>query len=129
MSVRTFLSMAAGVTLLFLGLGAVAVTFLSMAGFLLVPLASPLLLGAWLLLTGRPLARPFAVAVATIYGIAIGYVATTPWRGLTPPAGQARDPLDTGLVALALVFAVIALVAVVGSPAAGKKQRDATIGG
>jgi len=80
---------------LFAGLGFLLLGVLvSGGGIVIGALALPILMGAWALASGRHCARPLAVALALVYAAVVGYVATTPWRGLAPLPGQAREPLD-----------------------------------
>lgn len=75
----------------------------------------PVAVGVWTLAL-RPLARPLAILAGLAYGAIIAFVATTPLRGLTPPPGQSRDPLDPATVALAVGFLVVAGLAAIGKP-------------
>ena len=73
----------------------------------------PLAVGVWVIL-GRRWARAIGMTVAFGYAAMVGYVATTPLRGLTPPAGQEREPLEPTLVGLTIAFLVAGLLIALG---------------
>jgi hypothetical protein len=103
---------------LFAGLGFLLLGVLvSGGGIVIGALALPILMGAWALASGRHCARPLAVALALVYAAVVGYVATTPWRGLAPLPGQAREPLDPLMVGITMAFVLAALLLLVGTRA------------
>ena len=75
----------------------------------------PLVAGAWVMVRGA-WARTLGALVGAVYAAFIAYVATTPLRGITPPPGQSREPMDLGLVMLATGFALATLLIVAGKP-------------
>jgi hypothetical protein len=96
-----------------LALGAVLTTG---SGVMILLLAlPPLAAGAWVIVAGR-WARALGLAVSFGYAAAVGFVATTPLRGLTPPPGQGREPLDPTMVALTIAFLVAGLLVALGMP-------------
>ena len=98
--------LAVGALFLFTGLqGGVA---------LLIAAIPPLGAGS-LIVRGVRFARALGLVVAIVYGGFVAVVATTPLRGVTPPPGQSRDPLDPVAVALTIVLFVVALLIGVGA--------------
>ena len=59
--------------------------------------------------------------VGMAYALIATFVATTPLRGLTPPPGQSREPLDAGIVLVAIGFAIAALLIAVGKPVSPRR--------
>jgi hypothetical protein len=89
-------------------------------GAAFIPAAIPLLAAGYLILRGVRFARVLGLVVAIVYGTFMAVVATTPLRGVTPPPGQSREPLDPVAVALTVVMFAVALLIVIGA------QRSAT---
>lgn len=87
-------------------------------------LALPPLASGWAVLRRRPWARLVALPIALLYGAVVGFIATTPWRGVTPPPGTARPPLDLPTVLVAVAFFVAALLVAVGKP---DRMRDVAL--
>lgn len=122
-AIRVGLWMAGGLLLVGLGLAPIVILASGGGGGMIVVLAIPLLPAGFLVIRGLPLARTVGVLLPVLYGTAVAFVATAPWRGLTPAPGQAREPLDTAtLVAAALLFGAAALVAA-GKPARHPASR------
>ena len=61
-----------------------------------------------------PWARAGAFATALIYALVLAFVATAPLRGLTPPPGETRPPLDFATASLAVGFVVAAVLLALG---------------
>ncbi len=114
-SVRHGAQQVGGVVLLVLGALSIAVALVGSifagSGVAFLPLALPLLVAGYVVLRAIRGARVLGLSVAVIYGVAVGYVATTPLRGLTPAPGQsvAIDP-GSGLVAAAFLTAALLLL-------------------
>ena len=110
-----FLVLRAGEGLLaVLGLLLLLVPLASGGGVALVVISVPILLAALSLFLGWKWARAVGATLAALYALAIGYVATTPWRGLTPAEGQAREPLELGLVGVTIAFTAAAVFIAIG---------------
>lgn len=62
------------------------------------------------------------MTVAFGYTAMVGCVATTPWRGLTPPPGQEREPLEPTLVGLTIAYFVAGLLIALGKRGARTDQ-------
>jgi len=106
--------------LVILGLLFLIVSLLNGGGVAIAVLSVPLLLVGVGIFLGPGSTRLFGIGLAVLYAFVIGYMATTPWRGLTPPPGQARAPLDLGLVGLTIAFAVAGVLLAVGSSRRGR---------
>ena len=112
---------AGGVVLLALGVGTLALPIGSLVlndggagGVAFLPLAVPPLVAGYCVLRQLRWARLFGCAVAAIYGLVVAYIATTPWRGLTPAPGQSSPPLDPGTVLVAVGFLTSAALIALG---------------
>jgi hypothetical protein len=73
-----------------------------------------ILVAALSMFLGLKWARLAGATLAALYAFAIGYVVTTQLRGLTPPPGQAREPIDLGLAALAISFGAASVFIAIG---------------
>lgn len=69
-------------------------------------------------LLSRPRSRAAGFAVSVAYAVIIGFVTTTPLRGVTPPPGQSRPPMDPAMILVTAGFVLAALLYAVakGSP-------------
>lgn len=83
-------------------------------GVAIVILSIPILLAALSMFLGLKWARLAGATLAALYALAIGYVVTTPLRGLTLPPGHAREPLDLGLAVLAISFGAASVFIAIG---------------
>lgn len=68
-------------------------------------------------------ARLVGALVALVYAAFLTVVWTSPLRGLTPPPGQSRAPLDIGLVALSVALLAVAVVIALGT---APRREDST---
>ncbi len=107
--------------LVVLGVGSLAVPLVGLVvaggrvgGVAFLPLAVPPLGAGYCLLRQIRWARALAVTVAVTYAAVVAYIATTPWRGLTPAQGQSSPPLDPGTVLVAVAFLISACLIAVG---------------
>jgi hypothetical protein len=85
-------------------------------GVAFVPLAVPPIAAGYCVMRRIQWARLLGVAVAVTYAVVVGYIATTPWRGLAPAPGQSSPPLDSGTVLVAVAFLISAILVAVGKP-------------
>ena len=114
-SVRAVAWWVGGLLLLGLGAGSLVLGFAGGVAFL--ALAVPPLVAGYAVLRQWRWARWLGLGVAAAYAAAVVYVATTPWRGLTPPAGQAGQGIDAGMAAIAAAFFAAGLLVLLGRTA------------
>jgi hypothetical protein len=79
----------------------------------------PIAAGVWAFGDGK-WARPIGVVVSLAYAAVVGFVATTPLRGATPPPGAPSPPIDIVAVAITIGF----LLAGVLLFASGGRKRE-----
>jgi hypothetical protein len=115
MGFRVAIYWAGAALLTVLGLTLVVAAVTAGGGVAVAVLGVPPLLVAAALARGWRWSRVVGVVVGVTYMLAIGFVATTPWRGLTPPPGQSPAPLEPGLVVLTVVFALASVLVGVGA--------------
>jgi hypothetical protein len=63
-----------------------------------------------------PFARTAGLILATVSAATLGFLASTPFRGLTPPAGSPPPDVDLASVVLAALFLLVALLLLVAKP-------------
>jgi hypothetical protein len=114
---RVLIYQAGAALLAALGLVFVGAAFLSGGGIAVIIIGLPLLLLAAAMLRGWRWGRLVGVAAGVTYALAIGFVATTPWRGLSPPPGQPPAPLEPDLVVLTAAFALASVLVAIGKRA------------
>ena len=100
--------------LLLLGLGAGSLVLGFTGGVAFLALAVPPLVAGYAVLRQWRWARWLGLGVAAAYAAVVGYVVTTPWRGLTPPAGQGGPGIDAGMAAIAAAFVTAGLLVLLG---------------
>ena len=109
---------AGGFLFALLGIGSLGLLFAGLVlvegGLAFLPLAVPPLVTAFAVLRPMRWARPLALVVGVAYGGIAAYVATTPWRGLTPADGQTGGPVDIGLALVAVVSVSAATLVLAG---------------
>jgi hypothetical protein len=112
-----------GGVLLFATAGVVIVQSALSGSFGFVLLNLPALAAGYAVLQRWPWARAGGLIMAVVYAAFWTIVATTPLRGITPPPGQDRPPLDPYSVALAGAFVVSAALIGFGR-VAGRARSD-----
>jgi hypothetical protein len=85
-------------------------------GLALFFVAIPLLAAGLMLLYRIRFARLVGAFVCLVYAAFLTVIWTTPLRGLTPPPGQSRAPLDVGLIALSAALLALAILVAVSVP-------------
>ena len=127
---------SAGLLLGALGLASVAAGLVGFAlfrgGLALVAVGVPPLVGSAGVLGRRHHARPLALLVALAYAIVVGFIATTPLRGLTPaPSEPSASPVLGGVLVAVAFLAAAALLAVgdatPGSPAHLRRRTAGSV--
>ncbi len=99
-------------------------------GLALLFMAIPLLAAGLMLLYRIPFGRLVGSVVCLVYAAFLTVVWTTPLRGLTPPPGQSRAPLDVGLIVLSAAFLALAVLVALGTaPPRGSSAGQAAPGG
>jgi hypothetical protein len=86
-------------------------------GLALFFVAIPLLAAGLMLRYRIPFGRLVGSVVCLVYAAFLTAIWTTPLRGLTPPPGQNRAPLDVGLIALSAAFLALAVLVALGTAA------------
>ena len=115
MAGRTLVYLAGSMLLLLLGVIFVFGAFLA-GGLAVAILGMPILFAVAVLLRSGPWARVVGMMTGVIYTLVIGYVATTPLRGLTPAPGQPSVQLDLGMLVLTVAFALATIFIAIGAP-------------
>jgi hypothetical protein len=107
-----------GLVLVAAGIGSLVVGMAGLivwgGGVAFFPLAVPPLAAGYAVLRRARWARVSGFIVALAYAATVAYVATTPWRGLTPP-DQSPGSADPGALLLAVAFVAAAILVLVGT--------------
>jgi hypothetical protein len=89
---------------------------MSTGGVAFFVLGIPPLAAGIAILRGIPLARPADFMLALASASTLGLLASTPFRGLTPPVGSPPPDVDLASTVLAVLFLLVAVMLVIAKP-------------